>query len=182
MTAGDVVCTRVYEREWGNISKTVIQYSCFVPHAWFTFTRLAYSLVLLPASRISNNALCRRRLQFTWMCVGTFIAFRTPKILEPAPLCIVLKMSHVLDQKTPLFRLVNKLFYMNSLFDYSFLNTHSLCCLLTGRPTPSSSIYISHHCLPILFSWLLHILIHPSIFPLAINIVLKLTAACVQSP
>lgn len=115
-------------------------------------------------------------------CVLAHLLLRTPKILEPAPLCIVLKMSHVLDQKTPLFRLVNKLFYMNSLFDYSFLNTHSLCCLLTGRPTPSSSIYISHNCLPILFSWLLHILIHPSIIPLAINIVLKLTAACVQSP
>lgn len=71
---------------------------------------------------------------------------------------------------------------MNLLFDHSFSNTHSLCCLLTIPPIPSSSVCLSLYitvCLS--YSPDYSTPSHPSIFPFAIEYLVLCMLLCHRS-
>lgn len=59
--------------------RTVIQYFCFVPHAWFTFTRLVF-LLLLPLREsvlVRSNSAQNASAGIVFITVNLFIMYHT---------------------------------------------------------------------------------------------------------
>lgn len=135
MTAGDVVCTRVYEREWGFVFDfSVKQYFLFVPRSWFTFIHLVFFFQPVDVHIIVEY-------------VKRIAAFVTPKLI----LC----MYHWGMSQIPFFKkncynvffnmLINCFIWTYSLWCPFFYVTVPLCC--TSQSLVIRLHITLHHCL-----------------------------------